>query len=90
MDRCSPGLSFNRYDTDPNTEKCVNFYDVLERVGNTNAILQNALINNTMGGPLTRNLSCGNEAEIRTPYSMQMIGTDGMQYVEMMTGHSQL
>ena len=64
-------------------------YELYEWLGNDNTLLLNAINNNSMGGPLTRALKCGNDTEIKTQYSEKSYNTTDLQYVEMITNYDQ-
>lgn len=50
-------------------------YEFFEKNGKENGLLLNALNQNSMGGPLTVPLKCGQDTEIKTPYSEKLFST---------------
>ena len=79
--------------------ECINFYDILELVGESNYILLNADNKSALGGPLTEPLTCGSPTSlvepteedanlIETVYSARTIEDEyiyDMHYVEIVT-----
>lgn len=78
MERCEKDKSYNRYlegQSDTEGNSCFDMYEFFEKNGKENGLLLNALNQNSMGGPLTVPLKCGQDTEIKTPYSEKLFST---------------
>lgn len=74
MDKCPNNKSFNAYSNNE-TERCIDYYDLLDQVVSRNANLKQ-LKKENLGGSLTDPLECMNTTNITTPYSHRMISTE--------------